>query len=182
MPYSLFCAGNNGFHYSQARIYTVGDLYDIRDSMARLTTGATEGAAAVAQGMVADEVMPDTDYTRQAMEAQVGLLDQRSLDIQLTAALTRMYSLRVTVAAHNSGWIWSDSGFASVMLYGGESGQMLVLAHAIHPALAAAGLNGVGVLGHIGNAISAFAGSDPVAFPGGPDEAHFMLNFSLAQV
>jgi predicted cobalt transporter CbtA len=182
VPFSMFCVGNDNFHYSRSRIYTIGDVYEIRDGMSRLTTGLGEGAAALLRSEVEDASLPDTDYVQQTTEAEGQIIDHCLLEQGLTMALANMSSLRIALNARNEGMIWADSGFASVTLYSDDADPLRRLALAIHPALASAGLNGVGVLGHIGIALSAFAGSAPTAFDRHHADVRFMLNISLAQV
>lgn len=188
MPFSMFCAGNSGFHLNYSRIPVLGDVYDIQTAMGRLTTAGTQGIRQAVQGAVQDairdEMQPDAEadddveHEMRRYDRESGLYYFRQ-GVEL--ATSRMISVGIDLDARNPGILWNDTATATSIVYSSDPYPAEILLHQIDPALTATGLNCAGVLGHIGTALADFA-----AWPGTPYgrdvSARFLINISLAKL
>lgn len=185
MPFSIFCVGNDDFHYSVGHVSTIGDVFDIRQAMDRISGGITDPVGTV-RGEVRDAVAPPVDYVQDTMTAAGRISDTHILEMGLIAALSRMNTLRIAIAGRNPGWVITDSGFESHIFDGSDADPVRSFMRAFGPTLEHTGLNGLGVLGAIGQALIEFANSGatrlPDSGPGYIAPADYMLNISLTML
>ena len=182
MPFSIFCVGNDDFHYSVGHVSTIGDVFDIRQAMDRIGGGITDPLGTV-RSEIADAAAPPTDFVQDTMTAAGRIADVHILEMGLSNVLMRMQSLRISIACHNPGWVISDSGFEAHIFYAGDADPVRGFMNAFGRLLERTSLNGSGVLGAIGQALIDFAGSSatplPDTGPGYIAPADYLLNISL---
>ena len=182
MPFSIFCVGNDDFHYAVGHVSTIGDVFDIRQAMDRIGGGITDPAGTL-RSELRDAVAPPVDYVQDTMTAAGRIADTHILELGLTLALSQMQSLRISIAARNPGWVFSDSGFEAHIFYGGDPDPVRGFIAAFGATLEHTGLNGLGVLGAVGQALIEFERSGaarlPDSGPGFISPADYMLNISL---
>ena len=178
MPFSIYCVGNDDFHYSSGHVSTIGDVFEIRQAMDRIGGGITDPV-----GTARDAVAPPTDYVQDTLTIAGHIADVHILEMGLIAALSRMQTLRISIAARNPGWVITDSGFEAHIFYAGDADPVRSFMRAFGPTLEHTGLNGLGVLGAIGQALLDFAASSaaplPDSGPGYIAPADYLLNISL---
>lgn len=182
MPFSIYCVGNDDFHYAVGHVSTIGDVFDIRQAMDRIGGGITDPVGTV-RSEIRDAVAPPVDYVEDTMTAAGQTSDTHILELGLDTALVRMQHFRVAISARNPGWVISETGFASHIFYRDDPDRVRSFIRAFGATLEHTGLNGLGVLGAVGQALIEFScyGATPLPSvgPGYIAPADYLLNVSL---
>ena len=182
MPFSIYCSGNDHFHYSEDYVSSIGDVFEIQTAMDRIAGGVTAPVRTLAEE-ARDAALPDYDALQAGVTAIDDMMGHHQLNDALRLAMVRMSTLHISVNARNPGWIITDSAFASTIFYQNDEDCILQFIRHIGPALESTGLNGGAVLRQFGLAIQDFnySGSERLPrFHGAP--ADFMLIFQLSVI
>ncbi len=185
MPFSIFCIGNDNFHFGHSRVPVLGDVYDIQTAMGRLSTAGTEGVATAVRGAVqdaaADPKAPADNAVERTMRRFDGISGLYTFRQGVDLARTAMTALRIALDVRHAGIVMTESRFAAVYLDHFDYDWPGHILNAITPALTHAELNCAGVLGTLGEALSEFS-AWPCSRFANDAPAPYLLNISLARL